>query len=472
MTLPCTQPSSNSACLLAHPTSPTALAIYVVLVSVLIDLTVLGWLGIRHGADTTRYLDGAANLLAGRPFQEKQASYIGYIAAVAISAFLGVGTAGVVGLQIAVAALAALALYDLGRQLSGRLAGLLASGALILNVEIAWWHTYVLTDSLYISLVVLSTWFIHRAVDRGRWWYGAAAVLVFGAALLRPNGWILVPVGGVYGVFRTRESRWLRWGAATVAVLAFLAGAAFIGPFRRAIQAENPGLELQRGTVIEGYDGWRLPMPIEPSDFREGWVGSLGYAVRHPWSSARLAVCRIAAELLHARPMYSARHNVVVVLVVLALYPFAVFGCLRLRRAPLARLLGMVIASHLLIVALTFADWDGRFLLYVFPLISLFAACEVAERMRRRLNAFLTGASSDTPELSPLLPATAATTPAADLADSCKDKRDVVRAQSVSEEAVLAYTSYSDDPSPDHARGIFGGANILFCRPSSLALPP
>jgi hypothetical protein len=42
-----------------------------------------------------------------------------------------------------------------------------------------------------------------------------------------------------------------------------------------------------------------------------------------------------------------------------------------------------IIGSHMLFVALTVADWDGRFLLYVLPLISLLAACWAAEFVRK-----------------------------------------------------------------------------------------
>jgi 4-amino-4-deoxy-L-arabinose transferase-like glycosyltransferase len=385
MTLPYTRLPIRADRLQAYLTSPVAVAICLVLGSALVNLALLGWFGIQHGGDTARYLDGASNLLAGRPFQEKQTSYLGYVVAVAFFQSLGASTKGMVIFQIAVAALAALALYDLGRQLSGRFAGLLAAGLLIVNIDIARWHIYVLTDSLYISLVVLSTWFIHRAAEKAKWWYAGTAVLVLCAAFIRPNGWVIVPITAVYWIVRARVRQWVKYGAAALTLLTFLAGTAFIGSFRQGIQAEGPDMWLRQGVVIWQYNGWRVPMPVEPHDSEDGWVGSLGYPLRHPWPSARLAVGRVALELLHARPFYSATHNALVVIAVLMLYPLAVLGYLRLKSAPLARLMSAIIGSHMLIVALTFADWDGRFLLYVLPLICLFAACEAAEQTRWRL---------------------------------------------------------------------------------------
>lgn len=65
------------------------------------------------------------------------------------------------------------------------------------------------------------------------------------------------------------------------------------------------------------------------------------------------------------------------------MYLLAVVGLFTTLRESLARLLIAVMAGNLLVVALTWADWDGRFLLYIFPLIGIFAACGLACLMQR-----------------------------------------------------------------------------------------
>ena len=57
------------------------------------------------------------------------------------------------------------------------------------------------------------------------------------------------------------------------------------------------------------------------------------------------------------------------------LYPLAGLGVVRSRGQPLALLLGAVVVFHVLLVAVTFSDRDGRYLLYVLSFIALFAAC-------------------------------------------------------------------------------------------------
>jgi 4-amino-4-deoxy-L-arabinose transferase-like glycosyltransferase len=303
-----------------------------------------------------------------------------YIATVALFKASGLGLVGVVAAQVLVAGLAACALYDLGRRLGGTWVGLLAAAASALNPDVVRWHVYILTDSLYISTVALVVWCVYTA-DSWRSRLGSAA-LVLAAALLRPNGWLLVLVAGCYwgGDF---VKGWVTRGLA----LAALAGCFVLAFFtlltlHPRLLTNDPDQMLRRGEVIWGYPPARLAMPPDPAPAPAGLPGALGYALRHPWATARLAAARVGTELIHARPTYSALHNAAVLAVVLPLYLLAILGFVANRRHPLARLLAAVTVSHLLVQAVTYADWGGRFLLYIFPLIGVLSAAGTARALR------------------------------------------------------------------------------------------
>jgi hypothetical protein len=336
----------------------TRIVVCLGLASVLVNVLVVAWVGISRGGDSFRYVDGAAQLIAGEPLRTPNVSqYLGYVGLVALATMAGTGLTGVVAVQIAMAALAAMAVYDLGRQLGGRLAGTLAAGVVIVDVDIAQWHAYILTDSLYISLVVIATWFVHRAVSLGAKPYVNALLVGVVTASIRPNGWMFGPLAAVYWISRSTLSRWARVGIAGV-ILASLAGVISIALYQRynAVVAHPP----------RGWDNTRA--------FADVWLGLFGSA---PSGENRLALAanRVVSELGHVRPTFSARHNAAVIAALAVTYPLAMMGFIRRRHHPLSRLLVAVIAGHLIIVALTFADRDGRYLLYVFPLIVVFAAC-------------------------------------------------------------------------------------------------
>ena len=108
----------------ASRTTDARLLVCLALASILVNILFLTWFGIHTGNDTFRYLTGAEDLLNGRPFRIPfMSQYLGYVGVVALSSVAGTGLTGIVALQLVAAALAALALFDLGRQLCGRLRG-------------------------------------------------------------------------------------------------------------------------------------------------------------------------------------------------------------------------------------------------------------------------------------------------------------------------------------------------------------
>src|SRR5262245_40403462 len=193
--------------------------------SVATNLALLAIVGFHRGNDTDRYLEGAADLLAGRSFRGPAGwFYIGYNALVAITQALGSGPSGVLAVQILVAACAAAALFDLGREVRGRWAGVLAASVFIIDYDIARWHLYLLTDSLYISLVAIVTWAAHRAVGRGIGAYLGASCLLLVTALMRPNGWVMIPIVAIYWTLRSERRGAFKTAAAALVVVSCLVG--------------------------------------------------------------------------------------------------------------------------------------------------------------------------------------------------------------------------------------------------------
>jgi Dolichyl-phosphate-mannose-protein mannosyltransferase len=341
--------------------------------------------GVRFGGDSGRYTGGAQSLLAGESLDDRQRLYAGYVALVALADELGVGLDGVVAIQIALIALGALALFDLGRQLAGPWVGLLAAALFVTSPDLTrftGWQAFILTDAPYASALAIAVWAIHRAgVRRGRW-YLAGAILVVFAASLRPQGWWLLPAALIYWVVpRMRPGRSRIISAAVVAV-AFLAVVALAPGQAGNTAAASPDKALREGLVIYDSSDWRVSMPAEGPSGRQGWGDVAYYAVRHPIAGLRVAATRIAVEAAHARPFYTARRNAIIIGYLIPLYALAAIGLATCWREPVVRLAAALIALHLALVAAFFADYDGRWLVHVLPLVGLLAALGCASIAR------------------------------------------------------------------------------------------
>jgi 4-amino-4-deoxy-L-arabinose transferase-like glycosyltransferase len=356
----------------------------VLLVSVflVLNLALVARYGVLLGADSPGYIALADNLVQGRPLEGPAVWNLGYIAVVALCQQTAGGLGAIVGIQLTFAGLAAVAQYHLGRKLCGSVAGLVAAGLLVTNPDIVRWHAYILTDSLYTSLVILSTWSIYRASERKGHWYLIATIVVLATALVRPNGWILFPVAAVFWTARAMPPGRPRWLAASAAVLLAVIAVIAVLNFGARDQARVLEFLIRRGDVIWGYPEGRLLMPADPESAERSWLTLWNYVLRHPLETVHLAISRVATELIRARPFYPALINGILLAYLLPLYIFALLGFSRLRNKPLAHLLAAVVSGHLLIVGVTFADWSGRFLVYILPLVFVFSACTIAPLLR------------------------------------------------------------------------------------------
>jgi hypothetical protein len=345
--------------------------------SLAMSAVVIGARGIQLGTDAGRYIPAAQELLAGHiPTAQRASSYLGFETILAAVIALTGRPQAVVWVNALAVAIAAAVVAALAGQLSGSLADAAAAAVFVANIEFAVWSGYVLTDALYAAAVVFAVAAIYFAGERRGGTYAVAAAAALFAALVRPNGWLLVPVALVYLIGRRRPS------LAAIAVLAFAALTLIIAPRVSEVDSVKPEQALVEGRVIWGSDAWRvsMPAPLRPvADWSEG----LQYGLEHPLASLRLAAVRIGAELLHARPFYSRNHNLVVVAFYMPLYALALLGLWRARAQPLARLIAITVGAHLALVGVTFADWDGRFLIHVAPLITVLAGSGLSSAVSR-----------------------------------------------------------------------------------------
>jgi hypothetical protein len=209
---------------------------------------------------------------------------------------------------------------------------------------------------------------------------------VVAAPLVRPEGWFLVPAAImfwiVYGLSRP-ASRVAAVGTLIVAagVLALLVAPRLSGN----LTAVGPADMLRRGQTIWDFDGWRIEMPSD-AVFEDGHASSsdaIVYAARHPLSTLTLMAARVGVHFAHVRPFFSTAHNAIVLAWLIPVYALASWGFWKWWRNPLCRWCLAAIATQTLVVALTHADWDGRYLAHVLPLIYPFAGAALATAIMR-----------------------------------------------------------------------------------------
>ena len=337
--------------------------------------------------DSARYLEYAHGIAERGYFEPgHNLRYVLYPLFQSLWLWLGLGWPGIVAGQMAVSALATRAIYRGTRRLArgGRGAAALATLAFIAWPDIQQFNFFLLTESLFLSLVALSFGAFTKV--RGglpRDWALLLLVLTL-AALARPTGFVVGLAAALAGLdaLRRRPDR-RPWRAA-------LLGLVLLAPLLWA--ALNHQLATfylmdtyQRGELIFRYQLWAVhqaaPLAMPPPGTGPA-ARVLYFAVHNPVYLGRLMLGKLFVFVSYLKPHYSLAHRALGVLVLWPAYWLAARGARRRGGVwrPARVFLAGVFLLQTAIIMLTVDDWDVRFLAPVLSVVFVLAALEIAAR--------------------------------------------------------------------------------------------
>lgn len=334
--------------------------------------------GIQYGADSPRYIHGAERIFTSYPLGSDQIRYFGYIVFLAITLKLQCGFIISVIFQVSFAMLASIAIYDLGRSITGsKTAGILAAGLFLVNPFVVNWHLYIHSDSLYFSFLIFSVWSIFKAIGKQKLkFYFLSVAIVLITATIRPNGWVLLPIMFCFYLLN-RNLKVLVKVLIVFSVFAlFFLGARYF----KVSEEANSDIEfvklLQTGVIVWGHEDLRLNMPDSYLLKNKHWSEIGSYIVKHPYAVIHLAIARLSAEYLQMyRPWSSFKYKARFLVWMLPGYILALIGTLLLWKNVGIKLIVVVLLSQMLIIASTCSEHECRYMLSTVSLIYLLAVC-------------------------------------------------------------------------------------------------
>ena len=271
--------------------------------------------------------------------------------------------------QVVLGVFAALALRGIVGTLGGnRTQANLAFAVFLLLYPIQTWTLSLYSESFFVSISVLFL----RAAMRRPWKTLPALALALVLLFARPMGVLfVVPVLTWYFAERLgmRPMPWVRLTSAAVLVAVLFL----------------PVLDLDLlQVVVEGHAIGGIPQwPDAGASFHGTTLMAAEMQVitdHGAWNLVHLFGQRVAWLLFAGRPYYSVFHNALLAPVAL-IHPFAVAGMYHKWKQPVTRVLLLILALNIAVVGLTFAEWNGRFLVPMLPL--LIALASVAMPLRR-----------------------------------------------------------------------------------------
>ena len=332
--------------------------------------------GFLDGGDSVRYYRAAEIIFSGSWPGGKAASYLGYN--LFVTPFLALGLDRItIGLsQVLLTALAALCLYKIGERVFSQRVGFTATLLYVAYPDIHYWNFIIYSESLYTSMMIVSLFLLLTRESRLQLAI-AIGVMAF-TCTIRPHGVGFALAIIAYFVYRL-------WEARKTTVLAVLALALALAlPVAWVAVGKMAGYEMvgyyTDGTVVWHYDELSLAVPSEVpvavAKVDHPIAKILALAVASPNYFLQLVGAKLFYFFLHIRPYFSTGHNAISLLFLVPAYTFALWGLFRspARQSSDKVVLVAIVVFQTLIVSLTYADWDGRFLIPILPPVFLLAA--------------------------------------------------------------------------------------------------
>ena len=331
--------------------------------------------GIHPANDTERYMGAAIDILSGQPVEGKVANYLGYNTFIALNMFLGGGTTSIVLFQMALSLIAGITVWRIGRYIYGNASGFIASLAFVTYPTVQQWNLYILTESLFISLVIIS---IYMSIIARTWPKLVIAIcIVLFTSTIRPNGFIIPLAVLIY----IAHLLWIRDKKVYLVILIIFSAAIAILAFNNIddmAREETILRHYEEGTVIYGYRSNLDNAAFDASSCSgiDSTVGQIFcFFKNHPLTTVKLIILRFGSFLLHVRPYWSDFHNIFSLVTLIPIYILALTSVFSAKsQHPEAWLLISVFFLQGVLVSFTFADWDGRFLNVVLPPIIILAS--------------------------------------------------------------------------------------------------
>ena len=340
-------------------------------------------LGIIATGDAEKYNEEAIYFLQTGAFTENRFwLYSFYVLCRAFFIYLGIPLVGMYLFQLVLNGLATICFYQLAYKITGTMQqSLMATALLIICFTYQRWTVFMITESLFCSLIIIFSWafFVLPRAWQGK--YFLLLITFVPLLFTRPSGLyfllILIPV--IFYLFRKRNKS--RNSIPIIAGILFLFTGLVLFGLRNATMLDfvKPFAENNVLCYIP-----ELPPAGEYQPGGNPVQNILEYVINNPVHTLWLMFKRFLSYWGMLRSHYSFGHNLSLALFFYPIYLLALFGIpLAWKRNRVFTIYSIsIFIVFTLSVLLTCDDWNNRFIMPLLPFIFILAAMGITRITR------------------------------------------------------------------------------------------
>ncbi len=323
-------------------------------------------------SDSHRYLYGANEIL-NLNFPEGSAKkYMGYNFFLSLFFFLGLDLNHVVIFQSILTLIAAKCLFEISLKYGNNLSSFIVIILFLFYLPLQVMNFYILTDIFYLDLFIVGTYFLLKDKSLINSFF-SIFILLF-CSTIRPHGLIIYPIILIYIYinFFIHKSKEIKITYSTSCSILFLFSLIVVNNYLPNNLIINSFIN---GDIIWGYkfdDNYIFNVNYENSKYE--LLNIFNFISNNFVDVLIITIKKLFYFFFRIRPYYSDSHNFYIIFYNVFIYTTSLYCILINTDKKLKFYCLLIIFLNSLIVMLTFADWSGRFSLYIMPIIFILSS--------------------------------------------------------------------------------------------------
>ena len=324
------------------------------------------------GNDSTRYIRGANEIMNLEMPNGKVKGYMGYVFLIVIFKYFNLDLNFVVLFQIFITFLSSLCIYQISKKFFTPWVSVLILSLYLFYLPLQMWNFYILTETIFICTSIFLIYFF---VFFKKKFIPLLFFLILYYVSLKPHGFILIPslISSALVWLYINKNFKLFYFLIIFCVFLFFPILLLLNFY---LENEKIVSSIVNRGIIWGYDNENNALKIDINSETGNKFSSLLILIKNNFFTFSLAFFKkIWFFYLRVRPYYSDFHNIYIIIFNLIYLPSAFYGFFKFKHK---NNIGIILMYSLTIfytlsVGLTWADWDGRFSLYILPMVLIFA---------------------------------------------------------------------------------------------------
>ena len=338
--------------------------------------------GYLLGNDSVRYIEGANNILNFKIPDGKGTSYLGYIFFLVPFQYFAIDLSYVVLFQIFLTLISSYCLYKISKELSSPLGATISLGFYLFYFPLQIRNFYILTETIFVCTIIF---IIYLIVFYRKKLIPTLIFLVILFLLIRPHGIIILPtisLSLIFWSYKTKNKK--------IFYLLIFFSLIMLYPTLTLLDhyLENEDIInkiINRG-IIYGYDNPNNYLNfVQPLDKSNSLISLLLFLQNNMAIFIESFFKKLIFFFLRTRPYYSELHNFYIIFFNLLYYPLAIYGLFKfnLKNNIYYYFMIFYIVVLSLSVGFSFADWSGRYSIYILPVIFIFSGIGVSNIQKK-----------------------------------------------------------------------------------------